>query len=52
MMSPYLSELLGAFLNIMVNKKKIHYSCEDGMEKSVPHDHRLLSLGKPRDDKR
>ena len=25
----------------------VHYSCEDGIEKSVPHDHRLSSLGKP-----
>ena len=30
-------------------RKRIHYSCEDGMEKSVPRDHRSSSLGKPRD---
>ena len=28
------------------------YSCEDKIEKSVPRDHRLSSLGKPRDAKR
>ena len=27
----------------------IFYLCEDEIEKSVPHDHRLLSLGKPCD---
>ena len=31
----------------MVSKKKIHYLCEDGIEKSVPWDHCLSSLGKP-----
>ena len=36
----------------MVSKKKIHYSCEDGLEKSVPRDHRLSTLGKPRDANR
>ena len=30
-------------------RKRIHYSCEDGIEKSVPRDHRLSSLGKPPD---
>ena len=30
-------------------KKRIHYLCEGGIEKSVPCDHRLSSLGKPRD---
>ena len=33
-------------------RKKIHYSCECRIEKSVPHDQRLSSLGKPRDAKR
>ena len=33
-------------------EKNIHYSCEDGIEKSVPRDHRLSSLGKPRDANR
>ena len=35
----------------MVSKKKIHYTCDDGTEKSVPWDHSLSSLGKPRDAK-
>ena len=35
----------------MVSKKKIHYTCDDGTEKSVPCNHRLSSLGKPRDAK-
>ena len=30
----------------------IYYSCEGGIEKFVPHDHRLSSLGKPRDANR
>ena len=30
-------------------RKIIHYSCEGGIEKSVPRDHHLSSLGKPRD---
>ena len=33
-------------------RKRIHYSCEGRIEKSVPRDHRLSSLGKPRDAKR
>ena len=33
----------------MVSKNRIHYSGEDGIEKSVPRDHRLFLLGKPRD---
>ena len=33
----------------MVNKNIIYYSCEGGIDKSVPRDHRLSSLGKPRD---
>ena len=28
------------------------YLCEDGMEKSVPRDHRLSPLGEPRDANR
>ena len=31
---------------------RIHYSCEDGIEKSVPRDHRLSLLGKLRDANR
>ena len=38
---------------LVVRKKKIiHYSCEDGIEKSVPRDHRFSSLVKPRDANR
>ena len=33
-------------------RKSIHYSCEGRIEKSVPRDHCLSSLGKPRDAKR
>ena len=33
-------------------QKRIHYSCEGRVEKSVPRDHRLSSLGKTRDAKR
>ena len=36
----------------VVSKKRIHYSCEGRIENSVPQDHRLSSLGKPRDAKR
>ena len=35
-----------------MSKKKNPYSCEGGIEKSVPRDHCLSSLGKPRDAKR
>ena len=35
-----------------MSKKKNPYSCEDGIEKSVPRDNRLSSLGKPRDANR
>ena len=30
-------------------EKRIHYSCRESIEKSVPRDHCLSSLGKPRD---
>ena len=33
----------------MLSRKRIHYSCEGEIEKSVPRDLRLPSLGKPRD---
>ena len=33
-------------------EKKIHYSCEDGIEKSVHRDHHLSSVGKPFDANR
>ena len=36
----------------MVSKKKNKLSCEGRIEKSVPRDHRLSSLGKPHDVKR
>ena len=37
---------------LMVSKiKKIHYSGESRIEKIVPRDHRLSSLGKPPDAK-
>ena len=36
---------------LMVSKK-IYKSCEEGIDKSVPRDHRLSSLGKPSDAKR
>ena len=34
------------------SEKRIHFSCEGRIEKSVPRNHRLSSLGKPRDAKR
>ena len=34
------------------NLKEFFYLCEDGIERSVPHDHHFLSLCKPRDAKR
>ena len=45
------------FLNIKCGtmwwaRKRIHYSCEGGIEKFVPRDHRLSSLSKPRDANR
>ena len=33
-------------------RKRIHYSCEGGIEKFVTRDHRVSSLGKPRDANR
>ena len=33
---------------LVVIKKRIHYEYEDGREKSVPREHGLSSLGKPR----
>ena len=32
-----------------MSKKRILNLCEDGIEKSVPRDHRLSLLGKPSD---
>ena len=34
---------------LMVSKEKNPLFFEGGIEKSVPHDHRMSSLGKPRD---
>ena len=34
-----------------LTEKKIHFLCEDGIKKSVPHSHRWSSLGKPCDAK-
>ena len=36
----------------VVIKKRIHYLCEDWIEKSTPRDHHLSSLGKSRDANR
>ena len=44
--------IVADLVSLIVSKKRIHYSCEEGIEKSVPRDHRLSSLGKPRDAKR
>ena len=38
--------------NVLINdeqKKATHHFCEDVIEKSVPQDHRLSSIGKPHD---
>ena len=35
-----------------MQRKGIDYSCEGRLEKSVPMDHRLSSIGKPNDAKR
>ena len=39
-------------INSGEHEKGINYSCESRIEKSVPRDHLLSSLGKPRDAKR
>ena len=36
---------------LMVARKILHHLFEEGVEKSIPRDHRLSSLGKPRDAK-
>ena len=36
---------------LMVSKKRIFYSCEDGIETPVARDHRVSSLSKPHDAK-
>ena len=51
------SETSGSFLNIKCGilrwaRKRIHYLCEGRIEKSIPQDHHLASLGKPCDAKR
>ena len=49
-----ISAYSGNSVSLMKNKnkefnvkqeKRIHYLCDDGIEKSVPRDHRLSSLG-------
>ena len=56
--SQHIQELLRAFFfkqkmwYLMVARKRIHYSFEGGLEKSIPLDHYLSSLGKPSDAKR
>ena len=45
----HLHSLISTF--VFFSGKYIHYLCEDGIEKSVPQDHRLSSLDKPRDSK-
>ena len=37
---------------VFSGEQKIHYLCGNGVEKSVPRDHQLSSVGKPRDAKR
>ena len=37
---------------IVSKRKRIHSSCEDEIEKSIPRDHRSASPGKPRDASR
>ena len=49
-----IQELLGAPFDIkmaylMVARKRNHYLCEDGIEKSVPSNQRLSSPGRPCD---
>ena len=39
-------------LKYSVEQEKIHFSSDDKIEKSVPQNHRLSSIGKPRDVKR
>ena len=34
---------------VLSKQQRIHYSCEGGLEKSVPRADRFLSLGKPPD---
>ena len=51
--SGFPGSIFSSFININEvlsgeQEKRIHYSYEDGIKKSVPHDHRLSSLGKPR----
>ena len=54
--SQRIQDLLEAFfmffqykMYLVVSKKKINYSCEDGIEQFIPCDHPLSSLDKPRD---
>ena len=45
-------EVIFKFSNINEVLSGIHYSCEDGIEKSVPRDHQMSSLCKPSDANR
>ena len=55
--SKHIQELVGAFFqyeNAVFNgqqEKRLHYLCEDRIEKSIPRTHSLSSLGKPCDAK-
>ena len=49
-----IQDLLGAYFiikkwNSLVSKKTQHYLCKNGIEKSVPLDHRLSSVANPGD---
>ena len=37
---------------LVVSRKEMHYLCENGIEKSVPGDHSMSSLGNPCDANR
>ena len=59
--SCHISAYLGLFSSVFFQykwgikwwaRKRNHYSSEDEIEKSVPRDHRMSSLGKPRDANR
>ena len=56
--SEYIQELQETFFkyknavfNVEQDRKRIYNLFEDRIEKSVPHDHQLSSLGKPCDAK-
>ena len=48
--SPHLLEDIPVFLKILFFLfLRIHYSCEDEIEKPVPHDHLVMPIGDPWD---